>query len=63
MNFDFKRNFKGTISIIGTSEIDTVTEEVTIELGRLLAKNHFAIACGGLSGVMKALNAVNCGRA
>ncbi len=55
MNFDFKRNFKGTISIIGTSEINSATEEVTIELGRLLAKNHYAISCGGLSGVMEAV--------
>ncbi len=55
MNFDFKTNFKGTISIIGTSEIDSATEKVTIELGRLLAKNHFAISCGGLSGVMEAV--------
>ncbi|MCK4381709.1 MAG: TIGR00725 family protein [Promethearchaeota archaeon] len=55
MNFDFKTNFKGTISIIGTSEIDSATEKVTVELGRLLAKNHFAISCGGLSGVMEAV--------
>jgi uncharacterized protein (TIGR00725 family) len=55
MNFDFKRNFKGTISIIGTSEIDSTTEKITTELGRLLAKNRYAISCGGLSGVMKAV--------
>jgi len=55
MNFDFKRNYKGIISIIGTSEITRATEKTTIELGRLLAKNHFAISCGGLSGVMEAV--------
>jgi len=55
MNFDFKRKFRGTISVIGTSEIDSATEKVTVELGRLLAKNHFAISCGGLSGVMEAV--------
>ena len=43
MDFDFKRSFKGTISIIGTSQISSATEKVTVELGRLLAKNHFAI--------------------
>jgi len=55
MNFEFKRKFKGTISIIGTSKIDFATEKLTIELGRLLAKNNFAISCGGLYGVMEAV--------
>ncbi|MHA2287829.1 MAG: TIGR00725 family protein [Promethearchaeota archaeon] len=55
MNFDFRRAYKGVISIIGTSEIDSATEKVTIELGRLLAKNHYAISCGGLFGVMEAV--------
>jgi len=55
MEFDFKRSFKGIISIVGTSEISSATEKVTIELGRLLARNHFAISCGGLSGVMEAV--------
>jgi len=55
VSFNFKRNFKGTISIIGTSEIDPRTEEIVIELGRLLAINKFAIACGGLYGVMEAV--------
>ncbi|MFX0047811.1 MAG: TIGR00725 family protein [Candidatus Hermodarchaeota archaeon] len=55
MNFDFKKDYKGIISIIGTSEINRTTEELTIELGQLLAKNHFAISCGGLSGVMEAV--------
>ncbi|NHJ20109.1 MAG: TIGR00725 family protein [Candidatus Lokiarchaeota archaeon] len=55
MDFDFKKSFKGTISVIGTSEIDVVTKKITIELGRLLAENHYAISCGGLSGVMEAV--------
>ena len=55
MDFDFKKNFQGTISIIGTSEIDADTKKITIELGRLLAENHYAISCGGLSGVMEAV--------
>ena len=55
MDFDYKRDFKGTISIIGTSEIDTETEIITVELGRLLARNGYAVSCGGLSGVMKAI--------
>jgi uncharacterized protein (TIGR00725 family) len=55
MKFEFKRNFSRTISIIGTSEIDPTTEKVTIELGQLLAKNRYAISCGGLSGVMNAV--------
>jgi len=55
LKFDFKKECKGIISIIGASEIDKETEEVTIELGRLLAKNNYAISCGGLSGVMEAI--------
>lgn len=55
MDFEFNKNFKGVISIIGTSDIDSKTEKITIELGRLLAKNHYAISCGGLSGVMEAV--------
>jgi uncharacterized protein (TIGR00725 family) len=55
MDFHYKKDFKGTISIIGASEIDKKTEEITIELGRLLARNRYAVACGGLSGVMEAI--------
>ncbi|HUW90085.1 MAG TPA: TIGR00725 family protein [Candidatus Nanopelagicaceae bacterium] len=55
MSFNFKRNIKGTISIIGTSEIEPRTEEIAIELGRLLAINKYAVACGGLYGVMEAV--------
>ena len=54
-NINFKRDYKGVISIIGTSEIDSTTEKLTIELGRLLAKNNYAISCGGLYGVMEAV--------
>ena len=53
--FNFKDNFKGIISIIGASEIDSKTKKTTIELGRLLAQNQYAIACGGLSGVMESI--------
>lgn len=55
MDFNYKKDYKGTISIIGASEIDKKTEEITIELGRLLAINRYAVACGGLSGVMEAI--------
>ena len=55
MTFDFKKDFKGTISIIGTSEIEPRTEEIVMELGRLLAINNYAVACGGLYGVMEAV--------
>lgn len=55
MSLNFKNKFKGTISIIGTSEIEPRTEEIAIELGRLLAINKYAVACGGLSGVMEAV--------
>jgi uncharacterized protein (TIGR00725 family) len=55
LGFNFKENYKATISIIGASEIDKKTEALTIELGRLLAKNNFAVACGGLTGVMEAI--------
>ncbi len=55
MNFNFKKECKGVISVIGASEIDKNTENLTIELGRLLAKNNYAVSCGGLSGVMEAI--------
>ncbi len=55
MTIDFKRKFKGIISVLGASEIDKKTEEKTIEIGRLLAKNGFIISCGGLTGVMEAV--------
>jgi uncharacterized protein (TIGR00725 family) len=55
MNFDFKKEIRATISIIGTSEIDKPTQKTVIALGELLAKSNYAIACGGLSGVMEAV--------
>ena len=55
MSYNFKNNFKGTVSIIGSSEIDEKTRQITIELGRLLARNNYAVSCGGLSGVMEAV--------
>ncbi len=55
MFVDIKNEFKGIISVIGASDIDTKTEEITFEIGRLLAQNKFIVACGGLSGVMEAV--------
>lgn len=55
MNFDFQKECKGTVSIIGASEIDKETEIKAIEIGRLLAKNNYAVACGGLFGIMEAV--------
>jgi len=55
MSFNFKDKFRGTVSIIGASEIDEKTRQVAIELGRLLARNNYAVSCGGLSGVMEAV--------
>jgi len=55
MKFNYKEQYKGTISIIGASEIDIPTKKLAIELGKLLAKNRYAVACGGLSGVMEAI--------
>jgi len=55
IEFNFKDNFKGIISIIGASEIDSKTKQTTIELGRLLAQNQYAIVCGGLTGVMESI--------
>ena len=55
MNFNFKKECRGVISVIGASEIDKTTKNLTIELGRLLAKNNYAVSCGGLSGVMEAI--------
>ena len=55
MVFNVKTEIRATVSVIGTSEIDQSTREIVINLGELLAKNRFAIACGGLSGVMEAV--------
>ncbi len=55
MNFNLMNKFKATISVIGASEIDKEIEEKTIEIGRLLAKNNYIVACGGLTGVMEAI--------
>jgi len=55
MSYNFKNKFKGTVSIIGASEIDEKTRQISIELGRLLARNNYAVSCGGLSGVMEAV--------
>ncbi len=55
MTFDFKKEIKGIISVIGASEVDENIEKKALQMGRLLAKNGFAVACGGLSGVMEAV--------
>jgi uncharacterized protein (TIGR00725 family) len=55
VNFDLKKECRGIISVVGASEVDRKTENLTIELGRLLAKNNYIISCGGLSGVMEAI--------
>ncbi|MHA2006804.1 MAG: TIGR00725 family protein [Promethearchaeota archaeon] len=55
MNLNFKEKCKAVISVIGASDINKEIEEKTIEIGSLIAKNNYAIACGGLSGVMEAI--------
>ena len=55
MNFDFRNKFNGVVSVIGASEINKDLREKTFEIGRLIAKNNYAVACGGLSGVMEAV--------
>ena len=55
MNFNYKDHIKAIVSVIGASEIDLPTKKLTIQLGKLLAKNGYAVVCGGLSGVMEAI--------
>ena len=55
MNFDFKKEFKGIISVVGASETDKETEKKAFEIGKLIAKSKYIVACGGLSGVMEAV--------
>lgn len=50
-----KRNVNGIVSVIGASEITKEIRDKTVEIGRLIAKHNYAIACGGLSGVMEAV--------
>ena len=50
MNF----NYKGIISVIGSSEIDSETAEKARKIGQLIAKNRYILACGGMGGVMEA---------
>ncbi|HDZ17556.1 MAG TPA: TIGR00725 family protein [archaeon] len=52
-SLNFKQDIRGIVSVIGASEIDEEIERKSIEIGRLIAKNNYAIACGGLSGVME----------
>jgi uncharacterized protein (TIGR00725 family) len=55
LNVNTKHPVKAVVSVIGASEIDKEIEEQTFQIGRLLAKNNYAVACGGLSGVMEAV--------
>jgi uncharacterized protein (TIGR00725 family) len=55
MAFNYKNRYKATISIIGASEIDSHTRQLTVKLGKELAKNNYAVVCGGLTGVMEAV--------
>ena len=55
LNFDFKKECKGIISIIGGYEFDNEALETAENVGRILAKNDYAISCGGLQGVMEAV--------
>ena len=55
MNCNFQNEYKAIISVIGGSEINPKIEQKAIELGSLLAKNKYAVSCGGLTGVMEAV--------
>ena len=55
MNFNYQEECKGVISIIGGYEITEDTLKKAVEIGRILAKNDYAVACGGLGGVMEAV--------
>jgi len=55
MSSEFKKKYKGIISVIGASEIDKDIEEKAFQIGKLIAKNNYAVSCGGLSGVMEAV--------
>ena len=55
MDFNLMGAIKGIVSVIGASDINKEIEGKTIEIGKLLAKNNYAVACGGLSGVMEAI--------
>ncbi len=46
---------KKVVSVIGASDIDEELENIAVEVGKLLAKNNYAVACGGLYGIMEAV--------
>ncbi|MEJ2248898.1 MAG: TIGR00725 family protein [Candidatus Lokiarchaeota archaeon] len=52
---NFKNQFRGVVSVIGGSSIDDTTKKLAENMGDLLAKNNFAVSCGGLTGVMEAV--------
>lgn len=47
-------NYKGIISVIGSSDIDSETAKKAQKIGQLIAKNGYMLACGGMGGVMEA---------
>lgn len=55
MDFNFKRDCKAVVSVIGGYDSEKSTLDQAEEIGRLLARNNFAVSCGGLSGVMEAV--------
>ena len=55
MDFNYKKDCKGTVSVIGGYDAASDTLKKAEEIGRLLAKNNYAVSCGGLEGVMEAV--------
>jgi len=47
------RLVKGQIGVIGGAECSPEIYEIAREVGREIARNGFALVCGGLSGVME----------
>jgi uncharacterized protein (TIGR00725 family) len=48
------RLVKGQIGVIGGAECSLEIYEIAREVGRAIARNGFALVCGGLGGVMEA---------
>jgi hypothetical protein len=48
------RRVKGQIGVIGGAECSPEIYEIAREVGQEIAKNGFALVCGGLGGVMEA---------
>jgi uncharacterized protein (TIGR00725 family) len=45
---------RGQLGVIGGAECSAESYEIALEVGREIAKNRFALVCGGLGGVMEA---------